>query len=226
MTRVISGERGFTLTEVLVACAIVAFVMGGLFSVLTSGQQAFLVGSNQAETQQSLRLALYRMTQEIRNAGYCPTCGTGTPPITPFPAVLNATATGFTIQNDWNGDWNGAAGINAAGTVGFVVVGTDGVAAPPVPRGEQVVYAFNAGARTLTRREVGIDAAPVVLASGLQSMTFTYQDSAGVVTPIAANVRTIVVSVVGQPQFLPATFQTGRVQVAMTDSIRLRNRAN
>jgi prepilin-type N-terminal cleavage/methylation domain-containing protein len=218
-------QAGFTLTELLIACAIIGVVMAGLFSILTSGQQTYLVGSNTVEAQQELRLVIQRMTNEIRNAGYCPTCGTGSPAVAAFPAITGASATGFTIQNDWDGTWNGAAGINTAGTVNYVVVGANGVATT-TPRGEQIVYAFNAG--TLTRQEVGVDAAPVTLASNLASLSFTYMNAAGttLASPVAqpGTIRTIVVNAVGQPQNQPSTFQAGRVSVAMTDTVRLRNR--
>ena len=110
----------------------------------------------------------------------------------------------------------------------YVVINNDGTTTT-TQRGEQSIYAFSAG--TLTRREIGIDAAPVVLASNLAALTFTYLDRNGTVltTPVPAvqegNIRTIVIKAVGQPQVQPSTFQAGRVQVAMTDTVRLRNRA-
>ena len=220
-------QAGFTLTELLIACAIIGVVMAGLFSILASGQQTYLVGSNTVEAQQELRLVIQRMTNEIRNAGYCPTCGTGSPAVAAFAAIAATSATGFTIQNDWDGTWTGTAGIDTAGTVNYVVVGATGVATTPA-RGEQIIYAFVGG--TLTRREVGIDGAGVTLASNLASLSFTYMNAAGtVLTPPLtaaqeASIRTIVVNAVGQPQNQPSTFQAGRVSVAMTDSVRLRNR--
>jgi prepilin-type N-terminal cleavage/methylation domain-containing protein len=214
-------QRGFTLTELLVACALIGLVMGGLFGMLRSGQQTYLTGTNQVEAQQALRLALLRMTNEIRDAGYCPTCGTGSPSITNFDAVTAQSATSFTVQNDWNGTWDGSNGIFTGGTVPHVVVNSDGTTTT-TNRGEQVTYTFSSG--SLTRREIGIDASPVVIASGISSLTFTYLDAAGATTTTAANIRAIVVNVVGQPLNQPSTFQAGRVQVAMTDSIRLRNR--
>jgi prepilin-type N-terminal cleavage/methylation domain-containing protein len=217
-------QRGFTLTELLVACALIGLVMAGLFSMLQSGQQTYLTGTNQVEAQQALRLALLRMTNEIRDAGYCPTCGTGNPAIAGFEAITAQSATTFTIQNDWNGTWDGVgSGIFTGGTVPHVVLNTDGTSTT-TNRGEQVIYAFNPGTGSLTRREIGIDAQPVVIASGISSLTFTYLDINGAPTTTAANIRAIVVNVVGQPQNQPTTFQAGRVQVAMTDSIRLRNR--
>ena len=197
-------DDGFTLAELLVACAVIAFVMAGLLVMLQSGQQSYLVGSNQVEAQQTTRVALERMIGEIRGAGYCPSC-TGTPP---FTAVTAQSATGFTIQNDWDG----------SGAPGDVAV-TDYAGAT---RGEKVVYAVSGGA--LTRQEIGLDASPVTLASGISSMTFTYQDDTGAVTATPANIRTIVVAMTAQPQFQPAATQQGRVLVTMTDSARLRNR--
>ncbi len=219
-------QAGFTLTALLIACAMIGVVMAGLFSILSSGQQTYLVGSNTVETQQELRLVIQRMTNEIRHAGYCPTCGTGSPAIAPFAALTGVSATGFTIQNDWDGTWTGAAGINTAATVNYIVVGSNGVATT-TPRGEQITYAFAGG--QLTRRETG-EAAAVVLASNLSSLTFTYLNAAGTVLtpPLSAaqqaSIRTIVVNAVGQPQNQPSTFTAGRVSVAMTDTVRLRNR--
>ena len=214
-------QRGFTLTELLVACALIGLVMAGLFGILQSGQQSYLTGTNQVEAQQALRLALLRMANEIRDAGYCPTCGTGNPAIVPFDAITAQSSTTFTVQNDWNGTWDGTTGIFTGGTVPHVVVNSDGTTTT-TNRGEQVTYTFSSG--NLTRREIGVDATPVVIASGISSLTFTYLDNTGATTTTGANIRAIVVNVVGQPQNQPTTFQAGHVQVAMTDSIRLRNR--
>jgi type IV pilus assembly protein PilW len=220
----LGNERGFTLTELLVACAMIGIVMAGLFSVLQTGQQSYLTGSNQVEAQQALRLAMLRVTNEIREAGYCPTCGASTPP---FSAVTGPTAgnppsaSGFTLQSDWNG--NGAI---ATGTVTQVVMDGTGTTTN-VTRGEQVIYTYSAG--TLQRREMGVDASPVTVVSNLQSLSFAYLDADGVAftptTTTQANIRTIVINAVGQPQSQPSVASAGRVYVAMTDSVRLRNRA-
>jgi type II secretory pathway component PulJ len=202
---VLRGEGGFTLAELLVACAVIALVMAGLLVMLQTGLETYLIGSNRVEATQSVRLAIERMSREIRVMGFCPTClGTA-----PFTAITAQTATGFTIQNDWDGD----GAINAVGTV------TD---ANGTSHGEQIIYAFAGG--SLTRQEIGIDLIPLTLAAGINSLTFTYQDSAGTTTAIAADIRTIVVTLTTQPQNQPAATQQGRVLVTMTDSVRLRNR--
>jgi prepilin-type N-terminal cleavage/methylation domain-containing protein len=222
--RVFRNQCGFTLTELLVACAMIGVVMAGLFSIFQTGQQSYLTGTNQIEAQQSLRLALLRVTNEIREAGYCPTCGTGSPTIAAFSAVTSTSSTGFTIQNDWNGNWDGASGIST-GIVTQVVMASNGTTSN-VTRGEQIVYAYSGG--NLTRREMGVDATAVTVVSNLASLSFTYLDVTGTAfTPTSAteaNIRTIVVNAVGQPQVQPTAYTAGRVQVAMTDSVRLRNR--
>jgi type IV pilus assembly protein PilW len=200
---VLRGERGFTLAELLVACAVIAFVMAGLLVMLQTGLETYLVGSNRVEATQSVRLAIERMTREIRGAGFCPTC-IGTQP---FTAITAQTATGFTLQNDWDGD-------GVINTVGLV---TD---ANGTSRGEQVIYAFAGG--SLTRQESGLGSQ--TLAVGINSLTFTYQDSAGATTATAANIRALVVTLTTQPQNQPAATQQGRVFVTMTDSVRVRNR--
>jgi hypothetical protein len=89
-------------------------------------------------------------------------------------------------------------------------------------RGEQVLYALVG--TDLTRREIGVDAAALTLASGISSLAFVYRDSAGAVTATPANIRTIVIAATTRPQFQPAAMQQGRVLVTMTDSARVRNR--
>jgi type IV pilus assembly protein PilW len=200
---VLRGEGGFTLAELLVACAVIAFVMAGLLVMLQTGLETYLIGSNRVEATQSVRLAIEQMTREIRGAGFCPTC-IATPP---FTAITAQTATGFTLQNDWDGD----GAINTVGTV------TDATGAA---RSERIIYAFAGG--SLTRQETLGGAQ--TLATGINALTFTYQDSAGATTAIAADIRAIVVTLTTQPQNQPAATQQGRVFVTMTDSVRLRNR--
>ena len=220
MVRRHSGQRGYTLVELLITTAIVGIVMAGLYVMLSAGQESYLVGTNQVEAQQNLRLAVDRMVQEIRNAGYCPTCTnsctTGGGSVGPFASITAQSATGFTIQYDWNADYDctSGAGINTTGTVAYLGTATQ--------RGENVVYAVAGG--NLTRREMGIDGAPVVLASGIVSASFTYLDANDAVTATAANIRRVAIAITAQPQNQPAATQQGRTQVSVQDSVRLRNR--
>ena len=212
------GERGFTMVELLITTAIIGIVMSGLYVMLASGEQSYLVGTNSAEAQQNLRLAVDRMIQDLRTAGYCPTCASAcTPPAgNAFPAITAQSATGFTIQYDWDASYNCATGlgINTVGSVPFLGTATQ--------RGENVIWAVTGG--NLTRREIGIDAAPVVVASGIVSATFTYLDVNGTVTATSANIRRINIALTAQPQNQPAATAEGKVLVSLQDSVRLRNR--
>jgi prepilin-type N-terminal cleavage/methylation domain-containing protein len=204
-----SNERGFTLAEMLVVCAIVGLVMASLLGLVMSGQRAYWFGTTQVDAQQTTRVAIERMVKEIREAGYYPqppntnpsTCAAA--PCYNFDAVgTGASASSLTLQYDWNGD-----GISAAsGTVTDPFLGT---------RGERVTYSFSSG--TLTRQEIGVDSTPVTLASGLNTMSFAYFAEDGTSTTTPANIRTVVVSL---------TAKTGNQAafVTMTDRVRLRNR--
>ena len=217
--RRVSGQHGFTIVELLITTAIVGVVMAGLYVTLSAGQESYLIGTNQAEAQQNVRLAVDRMVQELRNAGYCPTCSNScTQPgnVGPFASITGQSATGFTIQYDWNADYDcvNGTGINTTGAVNYLGSGTN--------RGENIVYAVGGG--NLTRREMGVDGAPVVMASGIVAASFSYLDANGAVTAIAGNIRHVVISITAQPQNQPAATQQGRTQVSVQDTVRLRNR--
>lgn len=195
-------QRGFTLAELLVAIAIVGLVMLGLLTLLQSGNESYLTGSNQIEAQAAARVALERMSQEIRQAGINPQGG-------PFNPIVGAgacpgntppTATAFMIQGDGNGD----------GVIG----GT-----------ECVLYQLNG--TNLQRQDFSVDAAPQTIIGGVQALTFTYLDAAGnvLLAPVPPlNVASLQIAITTQPEIQPGIFQAGRVTVTMTDRVRLRNR--
>lgn len=71
MTRgmgVLRSQLGFTLTELLVAMAILALVLGGILTIQQQGQMAYVMGSNRVEVQQNARVALELMVGELRAA--------------------------------------------------------------------------------------------------------------------------------------------------------------
>jgi prepilin-type N-terminal cleavage/methylation domain-containing protein len=206
----IRDQRGFSVSELLVVCAILGIVMAGVLSLLMVGQQSATTTSNKVDAQANARVGIERLIEEIREAGYLPagpTCpGAPATPCPPFnyafSAITNQSATGLTIQNDWNAN-------NTIQTTSVVDPISGG------NRGEQVIYSFADG--QLSRREMGVDAAPVVLASGIISLAFTYLDQGNAVTGTAADIRTVTITMTTQQS-------TGQPQVTMVHRVRLRNR--
>jgi len=203
-------RAAFTLPELMVAIAITGLVMGGLLGLLVSGQQSYSEGSNLVDAQQSARIVMSRLMHEIRGAGYNPSSDPAL-----FAAITAQSATGFTIQNDWNG--NGVIETNVTTTVSGV------------GRGEQVTY-FVVG-NTLRRRESNIDPSPCDVPTDLtcviapiEQVAFQYLDAANAVTAVAANIRTIGVTLQVRPQTQPTTTVQGKALVSMTDRARIRNR--
>jgi len=243
MPRILSlsrvDQRGFTLAELLVVIAIIGLIMTGLLTLLKRGNESYLTGANQVETQAATRAALERMTQEIREAGYNPTGVVCVPPAGPGCAIVNTTPTSFTIQNDWNG----SGLIDPALVVAVPYCFNPAPTCPPTPltnvnRGEQITYSIVG--TTLCRQESAVDppatppcpaGQPLVTSvaqanvGGVLQPFFQYLDANDAVTGVQANIRTVVVNLqVGVQNQPPAIWQAGAIQVTMSDRARLRNR--
>lgn len=219
----IIDQKGFTLSELLVVCALVGLVMAGLLGLIMSGQQAYWFGTTQVDAQQNVRVALERMVKEVREAGYAPQGADTTPvncpsalyPLYPtgpacftFVPVTGQSATALTVQFDWNGN-------NSIQMVGMVTDPLSCATPATLCRGERVTYSFAGG--NLTRQEVGVDGAPVVIASGITGLTFTYRDLNNNVTALLDQIRTVEISMTAQ------TANQG-AYVTMVDRVRFRNR--
>lgn len=92
------NERGFTLAELLVASAVLGFLMLGVFTIQRQGLGAYQVGAARVEVQQNARAALETMFNEIRAAqavtAVPAACGTG-----PVNTGGGATSISLTDQN-------------------------------------------------------------------------------------------------------------------------------
>lgn len=131
MTRVrwLSNQHGFTLTELLVAVAVMTLVMAGVFVLQREGQEAYLLGSNRVETQQNARVALDLMTRELRSA-------TSITTIASSPDITFVDQSGNTIRYCWSSsqtDCVSSGQLNYIGRTfnGTYKVLTGGVQSPP-----------------------------------------------------------------------------------------------
>jgi hypothetical protein len=61
-----------SLAELLAALAVFGLVIAAAGTFFSSGQRAYLIGTARVESQQSARIALARMSREIRQAGFGP----------------------------------------------------------------------------------------------------------------------------------------------------------
>jgi prepilin-type N-terminal cleavage/methylation domain-containing protein len=94
--RRLAGERGYTLSELLVVLAILGIVLAALTQLFVSASTAQVDMTRRFEAQQQMRLALDKLRREIHCANkvvaapptssivitlgaYCPTNGTGAP---------------------------------------------------------------------------------------------------------------------------------------------------
>jgi prepilin-type N-terminal cleavage/methylation domain-containing protein len=222
------NQRGFTLAEMLVVCAIVGLVMASLLGLIMQGQQAYWFGTTQVDGQQTVRVVLERMAKEIREAGYEPLPGETDPAACPnaanyplytagvpcykFVPITSPSATALTLQYNFDGS-TCAVPCSPINTVALV---TDPMSCPVAAcRGEQVTYSLSGG--NLRRQEIVVDAAPVVIASGITALTFTYRDENSTVTAAPELIRTVEISVTAQTA-------TQGAFVTMVDRVRLRNR--
>jgi Tfp pilus assembly protein PilW len=61
-----TGQKGFSVAELLIAAAMTSLLMAGVFQILQQGQNAYLFGAGRAEVQQTARGALDRLGRELR----------------------------------------------------------------------------------------------------------------------------------------------------------------
>lgn len=64
------NRKGVTLIELMVALVIVSILIAGIYRTFASQQHTYTVQEQVSDMQQNVRLALHRMTRELRMAGY------------------------------------------------------------------------------------------------------------------------------------------------------------
>jgi Tfp pilus assembly protein PilW len=206
---VLRGQGGYTLAELLVVAAVVAFILSGMLSLIMSGSQSWVMGSNRVEAQQSTRLVLARLAQDVRTAGWDPRATSSFPSIRALPPGR----TGFVVSNDWNA-------TGAIETAAPVLVNGEN-------RGEEITYEFVSG--ELRRQEAAVDASAVGVTGAIASIQFRYlnADDAQVnnahQTTEANTIRTVEITVTTTPDQSGSAAST--VHVTSSSRARVRNRS-
>jgi len=90
-----------TLAELLVALVTFGLVAAAAVTLLDEGQRAWAFGAARAETQQSARVALARLTAEIRGAGAVVTASTPSPWPPPRRSPSSKTSTATASSPPW-----------------------------------------------------------------------------------------------------------------------------
>ncbi len=192
-------EAGFTLVELLVALVMAGVVLAGAGVAFQMASVTARGGTDQAQAQQNARAAIARMIQEIRGAGYDPT---GKAPAYNFTAIANQGAQTLQLQNDLNGngvlDGAGACDVSAlTEKVGYRVVGNDLRRSTDAPT----------------------NACEGTVVGGVTALSFTYYDANDAVTAVAADIRTVLVTLTLRSEMGGASRS-----ITMADRVRLRNR--
>jgi prepilin-type N-terminal cleavage/methylation domain-containing protein len=192
------NERGFTLAELLVASAVLGFLMLGVFTIQRQGLGAYQVGAARVEVQQNARVALETMFGEIRTAetitAIPAACGTG-----PVPTGGGATSISMTyVKRD------PATGVETTVGIDYQLTGT-----------------------SLERRERPnpiVFAGPfVTLIGGVQTLRVWCYDVNDALTATMSLVRSVHVQVSTSTESVVAATSDRNQHAFMETRVRLRN---
>jgi type IV pilus assembly protein PilW len=155
-------EKGFTLTELLVAMTIAGVVMAAIYSAYMSQQRAYEVTENVTAVQQNIRSAMYFMEREIRMAGYDPMASNlfGFTNVTTNPQ----STLSFTWDEDRDGYLSGAT--------------------------ETISYQYDSGENTLERRE-NVSSGFWDIAEYITGVSFFFLDQNGNATTTVSSIKSV-----------------------------------
>ena len=156
-------NSGFTIMELLVAMTISTIVLAAIYSAYMSQQRSYEVTEEVSALQQNLRAAMYRLSREIRMAGYDPRGKASV-------GFHNVTTSG---QSSIEISWDGADGSNPNGT------GED-------PE-EHIVYQLSG---SNLQRQIG-SGGFMTIAESISGVSFTFRDGNGNPTNLDFRVRSV-----------------------------------
>lgn len=190
----LSGCRGFSLIELLIAMGVGLIVLAASYEFFAEQNKAYKVQEQVAEMQQNVRTAMETMIREIRMAGFDPAGAA------PTPGIM--TATSATIRFTQN------------------ITSTNPPYAPDTdvldPNEDITYFLGETGyphrliryARERTSATSASSLQNAILADNIQSVTFQYYDAGDAVTAVLANIRKIQITLVGRtskpdPDYVP-----------------------
>jgi type IV pilus assembly protein PilW len=203
------NQKGFTLTELLVAMGLSLLVLGAAYSVFRVQTHTIKAQEFKMEAQEDARAALDMMVREIRNLGFFPTLTACTTVPANNNGIIAATANNFQFVYDANNDGS-CAGTMALGA------GAD----------ENVTYTLPPPLTTgdITRTVNGGVAQPLT-AGNVTAASFTYFDGAGAPTLDPASIRRVSITLTVQSRSTDVQFG-GLIPITMDSNVDLRNRGN
>lgn len=163
-----SARAGFTVTEIMIAIAIVSIVMLGIFSLYIGQHSSYLHQQEILQLQQQMRVTLNKMVKDIRTAGYDPAQFNETTPNTFGIQTAQANLIYYTADTNSNG----VVDTNEKYRFRF--------------NNNKVEYSYNNGTswQALTWQSLVASVEAV-------SINFAYYDANGAVTAVPQNVRVV-----------------------------------
>jgi type IV pilus assembly protein PilW len=98
-SRVFGRQDGFTLVELMVAMSIFLLILVGIFQVFDPSRNAYQVSERKLDVQQNARVAMDRMSRQLRMTGYFPE-NIATPPANLSNSIQVATESAVSVAGD------------------------------------------------------------------------------------------------------------------------------
>ena len=185
----IKNKHGFTLIEVMITIVVFSVIITAVYAAHTSQQNTYQVQDKVVEMQQNIRAAMYLTTSDIRMAGYDPLGTTGAGITVALPGRLQLTA-----DLDDNGALGDPEELIDIGFSDAVNKDADGDGIPDSDSdGDGVPDAISVG-RRIDNSAGGYQP----IAENIQAVEFLYFDSAGAVTAVLGDIRSVQITILAR----------------------------